>query len=77
MAGSSHREPPREGPLRETLLTLVAPDSMETTPAKGQILGAEHELPQAYGHRHGKVVWRKPIGTDGGFESKTLAPLNR
>ena len=47
MAGSSHRKPPRDNLLRDTLLTLITPDSMKTAPVKARILGAEHELPTA------------------------------
>ena len=43
MAGSSHRKPPRDNLLRDTLLTLITPDSMKTAPVKARILGAEHE----------------------------------
>jgi hypothetical protein len=34
MAGSQLREPPRDGLLSGTLLTLITPDSMKTLPAK-------------------------------------------
>ena len=45
VAGSSLREPPRDSLLRDTLLTLIAPDSMKTAPAKARILDAKLELP--------------------------------
>jgi hypothetical protein len=46
MAVSGLREPPRDGLLSGTLLTLITPDSMETVPAKAgkNILCVEHEL---------------------------------
>ena len=56
LAGSSHRKPPRDSPLPDTLLTLIAPDSMRTTREKRCILGGERELPKAYGRGLGKWV---------------------
>ena len=72
LAGSSRRKPPPESPLRDTLLTLIAPDLMGTTAAKGHTLGAEHELPRrtVIGMKSG---WRQPIGTNGGFGSESMA----
>jgi len=80
VAGSSHREPPRDSPLPYTLLTLIAPDSMRTTREKGCILGGEHELPKAYGRGLGKWVaeadrnrWRVWIGIAGAVEPESVA----
>lgn len=80
MAGSSHREPPRDNPLPDTLLTLIAPDSMRRTREKGCILGGEHKLPKAYGRGHGKWVaeadrnrWRVWIGIAGAVEPESAA----
>lgn len=46
MAGSSHREPQRDGLLRDTLLTLVVRDSMKAASAEARILDAEHGADQ-------------------------------
>ena len=56
MAASTQKEPRRDGPLRDTLQTLVAPDSKRSAPAEEYILGSEPELPKAYGHGHAKWV---------------------
>lgn len=47
VAETSEWESPRKRRLCNTLLTLIAPDSMPTAPAKARTrtLGAEHELP--------------------------------
>ena len=49
MAGSSLREPPGDGLLSGTLLTLITPDSRRAVSAKAgtNILCVEHELPTA------------------------------
>jgi hypothetical protein len=56
MAASTQKESRRDGPLRETLQTLVAPDSKRSAPAEEYILGSKPELPAAYGHGHAKWV---------------------
>ena len=83
MAGSSHREPPCDSPLPDTLLTLIAPDPMRTTRAKGCILGGEHESPKGYGRGHGKWaaeanrnrcrVW---VGIAGAVEPESVAGIS-
>jgi hypothetical protein len=90
MAGSSHRESPRKSRLCDTLLTLLALDSMKTAPAKARILGAEHELPTATVVRSSQATPARRRGqlcTDavrtrawkvcGGSGSETVARLNR
>jgi hypothetical protein len=87
---SSQREPPREGLLRESLLTLIAPDSMKTAPAKVRSLDAEHELPTAAVVRSSQAtpgchrglscaagVWTRAQKVGGGRGSETVAGSNR
>ncbi len=55
MAASTQKEPRRDGPLRDTLQTLVAPDLKRSALVEECFLGAEHELPKAY--VHGRARW--------------------
>lgn len=69
LAGSSHTEPLRESQLRDTLLTLVAQDSVRTIPTKGGPSVPDTSCPM-------RTVagmeswWRKPIGTGGVLNRK-------
>ena len=76
MAGTSHREPPRDGPLRDALLTLVGRDRLnDGDTGEGD---ASSERKTSCPRRTAPSMecgWSKPIGTGGGFESEILADL--
>jgi hypothetical protein len=81
MAGTSHREPPRDSQLCNTLLTLIAPDSLKSEPATARILGAEHELPTAAvvrsSHATPAAVDNSPLEAGGQGHGKLVAEANR
>jgi hypothetical protein len=90
MAGTSQRKSLRKRQLCEALLTLIAPDSMSTSPANTRACRAEHELSTAAVVRSWQATPARRRGqlcksgvrtgaskTGDGSESETLAPLSR
>ena len=71
MAGTSHREPPRDGPLCDTLLTLVGRARLnEGDTGEGDASSARNTSCPRRTAPFMECGWRKPIGTGGGFESE-------